>query len=646
MAVELTRPPASVLRSGKLPGQQEIADLIELLPCAALVVDLQRETILLANNELSKLTAYAPADLQGVLINSLIPEVNLSQLGKEGEMDLTIQRHKREPLEISAQLLPLGASGRWLLLKIEPQAARMSPAQMREIFLRSLLDLSRLIDEGDIKAALARAVDITGKLFNTDLVCIYQADGGFPSLTKAASLPDETIFPDTVSSSDLIRLSTLTVWLPGKRVMTEIHRYGRIANLTSITTVPLGLGKAIFGLLVIGNAAVVGEEMIPGMAEIVGSYISLAVQYFLLSENLRQEIEKYDQLLTTHHTVFDSSSEGIIVLSPELTIRELNPAAEWMLGYANWEAKDQPVENILIGPERLIPALESARGGIPTHNIGNVNLHRRSGQSFPAHLQTIPVQQDGRLLAVIVFLTDVSIHEEFRMRTQQLEHRAVLGDVTAVFAHEVRNPINNISTGLQLMSSRLRPEDPSFDIVSRMENDCARLNHLMESVLAFSRPVVHKNEPVDVGILLQRLLDRWRPRMTRVSVEPFFQTAGKIPPVAGDLRALEQVFTNLVSNAVEAMNKNGGTLAVRIGLAELASTPPQVEITVSDNGPGIPDEIRERIFEPFITSKQHGTGLGLAITKRIVTAHHGSIKLESFPGGTVFRVFLPVYQGD
>ena len=77
---------------------------------------------------------------------------------------------------------------------------------------------------------------------------------------------------------------------------------------------------------------------------------------------------------------------------PDLTVSEMNPAAEWMLGYADWEVKGQPVENILIGPERLPPALETACQGIPTHNMGSVSLHRRNGQSFPAHMQIVPVR--------------------------------------------------------------------------------------------------------------------------------------------------------------------------------------------------------------------------------------------------------------
>jgi signal transduction histidine kinase len=133
--------------------------------------------------------------------------------------------------------------------------------------------------------------------------------------------------------------------------------------------------------------------------------------------------------------------------------------------------------------------------------------------------------------------------------------------------------------------------------------------------------------------------------MSRLKVETFFQKAEDIPRINGDPRSLDQVFTNLITNAVDAMSKTGGTLAIKIGLNhELAKQ--QVEVLISDNGPGIPEEIKDRIFEPFVTTKSHGTGLGLAITKRIITAHRGRILVNSFPGGTIFSICIPACNGD
>jgi signal transduction histidine kinase len=177
-----------------------------------------------------------------------------------------------------------------------------------------------------------------------------------------------------------------------------------------------------------------------------------------------------------------------------------------------------------------------------------------------------------------------------------------------------------------------------------MENDCQRLHHQMEVLKSYAKPFEPFQEPVEMGNLIMRIIERWRPLMSRVNVSPVYQVPDGLPKVMGDWRALEQVFTNLVSNATDAMSQNGGILSVRLGVTTDGANRKQVEIAVSDNGPGIPDEIRGRIFEPFVTTKSTGTGLGLAITKRIVTAHRGVISVNTFPGGTVFTVTLPTIE--
>ena len=117
-----------------------------------------------------------------------------------------------------------------------------------------------------------------------------------------------------------------------------------------------------------------------------------------------------------------------------------------------------------------------------------------------------------------------------------------------------------------------------------------------------------------------------------VSELSYFLTPRRIlPPVLGDIRSLEQVFTNLISNSVEAMGETGGTLGVRLQRVAKNTKKTWIEISISDNGHGIPDELKDRIFEPFVTTSPRGTGLGLAITKSIITAHRGSINLKLLP---------------
>jgi signal transduction histidine kinase len=129
--------------------------------------------------------------------------------------------------------------------------------------------------------------------------------------------------------------------------------------------------------------------------------------------------------------------------------------------------------------------------------------------------------------------------------------------------------------------------------------------------------------------------------MARKNIEPHIQVEAGTPPILGDRRALDQVFTNLITNAIQAMEDQGsGVLAIKVKAARDGSE--FVDVHISDSGPGIPEDLRKRVFDPFFTTKSdEGTGLGLAITRRIVQAHKGDISLDSFPGGTLFKIKLP-----
>ena len=125
-----------------------------------------------------------------------------------------------------------------------------------------------------------------------------------------------------------------------------------------------------------------------------------------------------------------------------------------------------------------------------------------------------------------------------------------------------------------------------------------------------------------------------------MNITPYYRSEIKNPIIQGDLRAIEQVFTNIISNAVNAMSEKGGSLGIKISEAKRTEDHGFYQITVTDSGHGIPDEIKDHMFKPFVTGTEHGTGLGLAITQRIINAHKGKIEVDSFTGGTIIKIFL------
>lgn len=636
---------------GRAPGFYEFNVLLNLMDDAMMLVDLSRGVILSANSSLLKLTAFTLAEILNTPLLDLLPDITRVDITSGEELSTVLNRRSRDAIQVVASPYSLDTSNQWFIFTIIPLLAHQQSRQARERQEEIFAGLQEIAFSGsqpDLKSSLDLLMRAGGRLLGTNILCIYQAESDFPQFHKVASLetPECDLLPDILPSTNLIRLPVPSLWLPGKKVDSDLHRTARIANLSFLVTAPVGHESAWLGLLAAGDTVVPPPERLIPLMEILSAHITAALEHHILSANLHKSIERNANVLHFHDVVTENAREGIILLRPDLTIFEMNPAAELMLGYASQEVVGLGIESILIGTDSLEAGLKTALQGIATPNLGNINIHRRSGQTFPAHIQTIPVESDEVLLGIAVLLTDISENEQIRVRTQQLEQRAVLGEVTAIFAHEVRNPVNNISTGLQLLGIKLPEGDPNHELIGRLQHDCSRLLHLMESVLSFSRPMEYHMEPTDISVILNRLLDRWAPRLARVNISPFFQSDPACPQILGDPRALEQVFTNLVSNAVQAMSATGGTLAIKVGNSDSMTALEYVEISVSDTGPGIPDEIRDHIFEPFVTTNPQGTGLGLAITKRIVTAHRGNIAVTSFPGGTVFTVCLPAIHGE
>jgi signal transduction histidine kinase len=198
---------------------------------------------------------------------------------------------------------------------------------------------------------------------------------------------------------------------------------------------------------------------------------------------------------------------------------------------------------------------------------------------------------------------------------------------------------------LQVMEENLSEDDENLKWIENMRDECNKLMYLMESVLSFAKPLDYKMSGVNLDSLLPRILERWHTRLLRLNISSFYESEVAQPIVEGDLRALEQVFTNLISNSVNAMSDNGGSLGIKVAEAENKEEENFYLVTLTDSGRGIPDEVKAHMFQPFVTGSSHGTGLGLAITQRIVTAHKGKIEVESFTGGTIFKIYLLKKKG-
>jgi two-component system sensor histidine kinase HydH len=224
-----------------------------------------------------------------------------------------------------------------------------------------------------------------------------------------------------------------------------------------------------------------------------------------------------------------------------------------------------------------------------------------------------------------------------RARLVQSEKLAALGQLASAIAHEVRNPLGVIRSAAQTVSETLAANDDEGREACRfITAEIDRLNNVIASLLAFSRPLHLTSRPVAVSELFDRAVLLAGDDLASKRVRLHRDEPDGIALVEVDADLLSQVLLGLITNAVEALY-DGGEIVLRARASDH-----EVEISVSDSGPGVPAELRARIFEPFFTTRSRGTGLGLAIARQIVEAHGGRIDVdESVSGGARFSLRLP-----
>ncbi len=335
--------------------------------------------------------------------------------------------------------------------------------------------------------------------------------------------------------------------------------------------------------------------------------------------------------------IVESAVDGIIVIDHRGRIEAFNPAAARLFGYQESEVIGRNVS-------MLMPAdyaaqhdgyLERYRATRVRHILGvgrEVTGQRKDGSTFPAHLSVGELAIDGetKFTGIVRDLTD-RVNLEIKLREESGLVR--VGELAAVLAHEVKNPLAAVSGAIQILGGKLAaPEDREIveDVLHRLDG----LSAMMTDLLLFARPPKPRLVRVDLASLVESLLAflRMDPAWLKVDC----RVEGATPAVTADAELLKVALQNLLINALQAM---GGTGRLSVVLSQASDT---VHIDVVDSGPGIPPEAQSRLFTPFFTTKSRGTGLGLATVKRIADAHRGEVRVvETGSHGTIVRLILP-----
>ena len=258
---------------------------------------------------------------------------------------------------------------------------------------------------------------------------------------------------------------------------------------------------------------------------------------------------------------------------------------------------------------------------------------KKDGTRFPVHLSVGEMVSEGKR-SFTGILHDLSDRVALEHRLAEQKSLAKLGEMAAVVAHEVKNPIAGIRGALQVITSRMPAEQRDrailLDIITRLD----ALNRIVQDMLMFARPRALRQEPIPLGVLLRDTASLIERDPSMLNLEIGVTGAADI---VGDREMLQVVFQNILMNAAQAMEGQG-----RIDVT-IANANGRCRVAIADRGPGMPDEVREKAFDAFFTTKHRGTGLGLPIAKRVIDAHGGTIHIDVPPeGGTTISVDLPL----
>jgi len=356
--------------------------------------------------------------------------------------------------------------------------------------------------------------------------------------------------------------------------------------------------------------------------------------FLITLQNYRTTKTALGEVTSYSDNVVRSLGEGLISVDTDGNIQRFNQAAVDILGLQRDQIVGQHYRTVL-SPDQCNLEKIIRDGGPIVDQITNCNV---SGSSVPLRLSATRVKaDDGRVLGAVAVFHDLRQVQRLEEKLRQSERLASLGQMSAVVAHEIRNPLSSIKGFARYLEGRFEDGTDEKRFAHTIEQEAERLNQVVTDLLDFSKPISLNLADVDLGSVVTDVERLAANDLKAARIEMVRHLPEQPILCLCDRNLLVQVLLNLILNALDAIGKNG-----RIEVTVSENTHESI-LEVKDSGPGIPEEQQEKLFEPFFTTKENGSGLGLAVARKIITAHGGRIEVAKRPGGgAAFRVFLPL----
>lgn len=371
-----------------------------------------------------------------------------------------------------------------------------------------------------------------------------------------------------------------------------------------------------------------GERRLVGA---LAAQAALALENSLLLASLQRQVEEHRLLEDYLERVFQSSAAALLITDAGGIVQRANARAATLLRRPLGELVGVPLGQLVELRATWQAFLPPDLDGVQVQLLGEGK--QRSGLLSTSALEMEPGRFDGRVVA----LDDISEQLVLEQRLAEQERMASLGRLAAGLAHEVNTPVTGIASYAQLLRDLTPAGDPRAPLVEKLEEQAFRVARIVTNLLELARPSGFERQPINLVDIARDELVLLRPDALRAGLT-LHMDAPDEAIAHGNRVQLELVVHNLLRNAIQATPRDG---QVEVGLGTQEGA---IWLEVRDTGPGVPEDLGEAVFEPFVTTRQGrgGTGLGLAITRDIVHAHGGTISALGRPGGgTVMRVVLP-----
>lgn len=419
-------------------------------------------------------------------------------------------------------------------------------------------------------------------------------------------------------------------------VRQELHYFVPCVVRSKMVAV-IGLGRASDGSLL------TSEDL--DILQTVSGYIAVAIENSLLYQEQKKRNEELALLKEFNESIVESVNVGLLAVDETGRITRCNSTFEQMIGFEREEAVGKLIEEVFDSSFAL--NLENILGKSRWHltevrNAYKLLTHDAFGRSLILNVAVAPLRSvSNQQTGAIVVLENVTSRVKLEETLQQSEKLSSIGLLAAGVAHEVNTPLTGVSSYTQMLLGMIPETDPKHALLQKMQRQTDRATNIVGNLLNFSRTGNASDfVEIDINKLLDDTLQLLEPQLRKSQIEIVKNYTAKPPKILGNGGKLQQVFTNLILNARDAMF-GGGTIALKT----FVESENELIIEVSDTGEGIAPENITKIFDPFFTTKEvgSGTGLGLAVSYGIVQEHLGTIEAKSERGtGTVFRLVFPV----